>query len=424
MTITSVQVQQLLETTSTKTKPKSIQPRPAGVVVPIDEKVTETTVQEKLNSVVSSQSNTTKSSSRNPTRTTSRRSSSTLRRSSSPLLLQRCLDDYTSQGSWDDQARWVGGGPSNIGGKNTNQTPRHRYARPLTITCFQQKKILRPPGRILRLDLWEIRPLAPIFARGKKNLDVHEPICMKLRCFKKKHPNNGTHICKLHEQSINLDKCGIPPILNMTQCPSPPNPPNNENDDQSSVVSFRYWYKVYPWTPLDQWYLQSPQSELFEDLDVLVISIGRWFKYRRSQHINVTNEIDQFLVELQKVYTGVILFQSPYAKHTVPVTQSTCPVPCTHGLMNEKWQCEATITAPKPKDDEDLRSVVVHHQPHPIPYIDRWDISTALPIEYYHTWLCEKPKFHSWFCDHHLSFVAMEHFRMIARVVAALSSSS
>ena len=423
MTITSVQVQQLLETTSTKTKPKSIQPRPAGVVIPIDEKVTETTVQEKLNSVVSSQSNTTKSSSRNPTRTTSRRSSSTLRRSSSPLLLQRCLDDYTSQGSWDDQARWVGGGPSNIGGKNTNQTSssvcpsfdHHVFPTKEDIaTAWSNLTIGFMGDSTTRSDLraWEEE-----FGCPRTNL-------YEASLFQKKHPKNRTHICKLHEQSINLDKCGIPPILNMTQCPSPPNPPNNENDDQSSVVSFRYWYKVYPWTPLDQWYLQSPQSELFEDLDVLVISIGRWFKYRRSQHINVTNEIDQFLVELQKVYTGVILFQSPYAKHTVPVTQSTCPVPCTHGLMNEKWQCEATITAPKPKDDEDLRSVVVHHQPHPIPYIDRWDISTALPIEYYHTWLCEKPKFHSWFCDHHLSFVAMEHFRMIARVVSALSSSS
>ena len=130
--------------------------------------------------------------------------------------------------------------------------------------------------------------------------------------------------------------------------------------------------------------------------------------------MDVTREVDQFIFELKKVYSGLIIFQSQYAGHTISVEKSKYPVNCTHGLMNRKFECEQTIIIDRPKEDDEIRSVVEQHQ---IAYLDRWNISKSLPIEYYKKWLCGKRKFLSWYCDHHLSFVAMQHLRLIASVI-------
>lgn len=216
--------------------------------------------------------------------------------------------------------------------------------------------------------------------------------------------DDGMYVCHVSEKSVNLTKCGIPPIVNVSNCP----------DD--SGLSFRYFYKIYPWTPLDQWFLQ--QTDLFQDIDVLVISMGRWLVYWNGQ-MNVTGDMEHFLVELQRVYTGKVLYQSEYAQHTISLDASKPPVNCEHDPMvtdSDKYVCTSSIDWERPQRDLDLRSVMERFQ---VPYLDRWNISKTLPIEHYESWLCGN-QFSSWFCDHHLGFVAMEHMRLIAHVLKVL----
>jgi len=301
----------------------------------------------------------------------------------SSSLLQSCLDEYTSRGLWVED-RWV----SPVTMKHACPS-FNKYQQSEDISVALANLTIGYMGdSTTRSDLraWEEQ-----FGCPRTDLD-------EASVFQRKNPDGG-YRCKHEEQSINLTKCGIPPIVNITRCP-----------DESSV-SFRYFYKVNAWTPLDKWYFEH-QPSLFDDIDVLVVSVGRWFPYQRRT--NKTHDIEQFIVELQKIYSGLILFQSQYAAHTVSVEQSKHPVSCTHGLLKGKYQCEETVTLDRPKEDDEIRSVVEQHQ---IVYLDRWNISKSLPLAYYNTWLCGKPSFHSWYCDHHLSFVAMEHFRMVASII-------
>lgn len=67
--------------------------------------------------------------------------------------------------------------------------------------------------------------------------------------FQKKN-EDGTHVCGMAEQSVNLTKCGIPSLKDIPKCPAENSP------------SFRYFYKVYPWTSLDRYcHLQSQNPQ-------------------------------------------------------------------------------------------------------------------------------------------------------------------
>jgi hypothetical protein len=241
----------------------------------------------------------------------------------------------------------------------------------------------------------DIRALEETFKWPRTNLD-------EAQVFQKRDANSKGYICKLHEQSMNLTKCGIPPIID--------------------TQNIRYFYKVYPWSPLDQWYFRE-KPDLFRDIDVLVISLGRWLKYRPewNEPQKLATDMELFLENLEKVFSGKILYQSEYAGHTVSLEKAKYPVVnCTHGLCGTKpniYECEQTITEDRPQRDLVIRSVM---EGHGVPYLDRWNVSKTLPLEYYERWLCGKPSFHAWYCNHHLHFVAMEHFRLLAHVVRSI----
>ena len=217
------------------------------------------------------------------------------------------------------------------------------------------------------------------------------------RQFQKKD-KDGTYVCRLWEQSINLTRCGIPPIV-QTECPA--------------GVTFRYFYKVYPWAPLDEWYLAQP--DLLRDVDAVVISLGRWFEYYEPQEtFNVTKEFETFIVSLQKVYSGIILYQSEYARHEMRSADAKFHVPCQHATCRDcpdtdptqPHECAQTITEERPRSDIEMRSVLERYR---IPYLDRWSISKSLPLEYFKLWYCNDGQHSQWDCDHHLYFVAMQH---------------
>lgn len=296
------------------------------------------------------------------------------------LSIQACIDEYTSRGSWNGDKWEVPEGmmnPECLSWLNTSLGNNE------ILSTIQQFKVGFMGDSTTRSDL---RALEETFLLPRTNLD-------EASVFQKKHPN-GTYICHLAEQSMNLTKCGIPPIINTSH--------------------YRYFYKVYPKAPLDQWYF-SEVPHMFRDLDVVVISLGRWLVYHHwASSEELAQDINSFLLDLRKVYSGKIVYQSSYAYHTVSVEHATYPVPdCQHGLFGE-YDCVQTVTEERPQYDSVFRSVMEDHS---ILYLDRWNISTTLPQEYYQLWLCDKPDFHSWSCDHHLYFVAMQHLRLVANVV-------
>ena len=92
---------------------------------------------------------------------------------------------------------------------------------------------------------------------------------------------------------------------------------------------------------------------------------------------------------------------------------------CPHNVFGSgenQYLCAKTTDKERPQRDLDIRAVTERAQ---VPYLDRWNVSKTLPKEYYEPWLCGKP-FHSWSCDHHLGFVAMEHMRLLAHVMTIL----
>jgi hypothetical protein len=310
--------------------------------------------------------------------------------------LQHCIDEYTSQGSWQGDT-WTVQQPCGFTYWKTEDLP----------LLFQPFRVGFMGDSTTRSD---IRAFEETFGCPRTDLD-------EMAVFQRRD-ENGTYVCQLSEQSMNLDKCGIPPIL----------------DISCNGANWRYFYKVYPWTPLDQWYLAQP--ELFNDIDVLVISLGRWFPYYEPiGSLDVTRDMDTFMVELKKVFSGTILYQSEYAIHhekTAKLTQEQ-RVSCPHarcgdcgpwGTFDEvdDWECAATITMERPRSDWEIRSVVAHHD---ALYLDRWNISKSLPLEYFQLWYCRDggrnshlPLDHNqWDCNHHLYFVALQHLRLIATVM-------
>lgn len=303
--------------------------------------------------------------------------------------LQSAIDEYTS-GSWVGD-KWNSSSPFSLDGLNQTNTAVlqafESVGRNLTIG-FMGDSTTRSD-----LRAWEEEFKCP-----RTNLD-EQSVFQKLK-------QDGSYVCDAGEQTVNLTKCLIPPIVNLTNCPG------------GSGLSFRYFYKIYPWTPLDEWYLERP--DLFQDIDVLIISMGRWFGYWYGP-LNVTRDTETFLTQLRKVYSGRILYQSEYASHTIPFDESSKePVNCPHDVLvnspTNKYVCAKTTDEERPQRDYDIRSVTGRLQ---LPYLDRWNVSSTLPNEYYASWLCGKA-FHSWGCDHHLGFVAMEHMRLIAHVLKIL----
>jgi hypothetical protein len=138
--------------------------------------------------------------------------------------------------------------------------------------------------------------------------------------------------------------------------------------------------------------------------------------------LNITRDMDTFLFQLKQVFSGLILYQSEYPLHTKKSKNMVFPVPCAHAKCGscdktEEFECEQTVTLERPQSDLELRSVVERHQ---VLYLDRWNISKSLPLEYYQLWYCGFETYHQWYCDHHLYFVALQHLRLIANVVTQM----
>lgn len=308
--------------------------------------------------------------------------------------LQDCIDDYTSRGSWVGATWKVVDHPSNCQFQDLSSHDELAAA-------FRHVKIGFLGDSTTRSDLraWETTHECV-----RTNLD-------ETQVFQRRD-QQGRNICEPHEQSFNLTKCGTQPIINVTNCPS--------------GVSFRYFYKIYPWTPLDQIYLWQ-QPHLFRDLDVVVISIGRWFVYYQPYDaFNITDQFDTFLVELKKVFSGVILYQSEYPGHLIKSVDVKFPVPCTpHAICSDcgdtdQHECSQTDETRRPRSDVEMRSVLERHR---ILHLDRWNISRTLPLEYFQPWYCHNGTIHQWDCSHHLGIVALQHMRLIANVVRHVVAS-
>mmetsp|Transcript_8291 Transcript_8291/g.11818 ORF Transcript_8291/g.11818 Transcript_8291/m.11818 type:complete len:395 (-) Transcript_8291:230-1414(-) len=327
--------------------------------------------------------------------------------------LQECIDAYTSRGYWEKN-QWTLP-QSYTDGETTmaNTDDNNEY---YSHCQFQEQLLHLTNAQILQTlssvtigfmgdstTRSDIRAYEETFGWTRTNLD-------EAQVFQRKD-KNGTYVCALNEQSFNLTKCGIPPIV--------------------ETHNIRYFYKVYPWSPLDEWYFREEQHHLFHDLDVLVISIGRWLIHRSESSEEIATLMSTFLTKLRQIFNGTILYQSEYGSHTMDdeIIQSDPKLQalqiqhnCSHGLMNRQFDCLQTTPETRPPHDLVIRSVVTSKS-HSILYLDRWNISQTLPLEHYQSWLCGKPSFHSWFCDHHLGFVAMQHFRLLAYVVHQIKSN-
>jgi hypothetical protein len=299
--------------------------------------------------------------------------------------LQQCIDEYTTRGAWHG-SKWT---------TDTADSPCqfNDWSDDELSVVFRPFKVGFMGDSTTRSDL---RAFEEIFHCERTDLD-------EASVFQKKD-ESGAYLCQLSEQSINLDKCGVPPMVDMN----------------CRGVSWRYFYKVYPMTPLDEWYLARP--ELFADLDVVVISLGRWFPYYEPREsLDVEGHFDIFITELKKVFPGTILYQSEYPMHDsekrniLPEHQVSCPhAKCVDCGVQEEFACAREVTIPRPESDEKMRTVAERHQ---VPYLDRWDVSKSLPMEYFELWYCHDGDTHQWFCNHHLHFVAMQHLRLIANVM-------
>lgn len=107
---------------------------------------------------------------------------------------------------------------------------------------------------------------------------------------------------------------------------------------------------------------------MFCDLDVIVISLGRWLVYHHwASNEELAQDVNSFLLDLRKVYSGKIVYQSSYAHHTVSVEHATYPMPdCQHGLFGE-FDCVQKVTKERPEYDSVFRSVMEDHS---ILYLD------------------------------------------------------
>lgn len=318
--------------------------------------------------------------------------------------LQQCVDLATSRGFWKGSSWSVPDHPASCGFlPATTSAPAEDNQEDndddkALASIFRLVKVGFLGDSTTRSDLraWEEH-----FSCERTNLDEAQVFQLK--------DEKGNYICEPHEQSFNLTKCGKPPIIDVSNCPQ--------------GVSFRYFYKIYPWTPLDRWFL-TKRSYLFQDLDVVVISMGRWFVYYQPHdEFNITDQFDTFLVELKKVYQGVILYQSEYTEHLSKSSEIQFPVACTpHAVCGdcsdtEQWECSQNDVTERPNSDVELRAVLERHR---ILHLDRWNVSKSLPLEYYQPWYCHNGTHNQWDCSHHLGVVAMQHMRLIANVIKNL----
>jgi hypothetical protein len=315
------------------------------------------------------------------------------------LSLQHCIDQYTLHGNWNG-SKWT-----------TNTDTTADTAAAATAACqfydwpdeelpnaFQSFTVGFMGDSTTRSDL---RAFEEVFHCDRTDLD-------EAQVFQKRN-EDGSYICDLSEQSMNLTKCGIPPIIDMT-CQN---------------VSWRYFYKVYPMTPLDDWYLSQPN--LFADLDVVVISLGRWFPYYHVWDFDVEGNFTMFITELKRVFPGTILYQSEYPMHDIekrkilPEHEVTCNHAKCIDCGEEEFVCAREVTIPRPDSDVKMRAVLEKHH---VLYLDRWDVSKSLPMEYFQLWYCNDGEHtNQWFCNHHLHFVALQHLRLIANVLWKLLRS-
>jgi hypothetical protein len=327
-------------------------------------------------------------------------------------MLQECIDRYTSQGSWQSGV-WSSVRPLEEHCGFQFQSATNESTSPTAIAyrdfhrlprAFRRFRVGFMGDSTTRSDL---RGFEEVFHCPRTDLDENA-------VFQRKD-KDGNYICRLGEQSIKLNKCGIPPMIEINNC---------------TGVHWKYFYKVYPWTPLDAWYMSKKrQPSVFHRLDVLVISMGRWFRfYEPKGSLNVTRDMETFIVELRQVYPGIILYQSEYALHHALTTNVQNHVTCPHATCSDcepggaidtrnEWECSQTVTNPRPQSDYEIRSVLERHQ---ILYLDRWNISKSLPMEYFKLWYCHDGYHNQWDCDHHLHFVALQHLQLIANVINTL----
>ena len=301
--------------------------------------------------------------------------------------LQGCIDEYTSRGSWDNTSKWD---------TKTDSCQFKDWPEEDLPTIFQPFRVGFMGDSTTRSDL---RTFEEIFHCDRTDLD-------EMSRFQRLD-EEGNYVCQLSEQSMNLTKCGIPPVVDVS-C-------NN--------VAWRYFYKVYPMTPLDEWYFERP--ELFANLDVVVISLGRWFPYYEPyESLDVEAHFDAFITKLKTVFSGIILYQSEYPMHdkikkdVLPEHRVTCAhAKCIDCGNDEEYVCAREVTEDRPQSDLDMRKVTERHE---VPYLDRWNVSKSLPMEYFRLWYCHDGETNQWYCNHHLQFVGLQHLRLVYNVILQL----
>ena len=192
--------------------------------------------------------------------------------------LQRAIDMHAS-GSWIGD-KWISSSPFSLHGLNHTNTDILQTLERIDMDHNLTIGFMGDSTTRSDLRAWEEEFNCPRTDLDERNV------------FQKLKEDGMSYVCSAREQSMNLTKCLIPPIVNLTNCP------------RDSAIAFRYFYKIYPWTPLDQWYLKQP--DLFQDIDVLVISMGRWFGYYNwnGLPLNVTNDTETFLTQLRKSVLG------------------------------------------------------------------------------------------------------------------------
>ena len=208
---------------------------------------------------------------------------------------------------------------------------------------------------------------------------------------------------------MKVDKCGVPPVLNPKPC---------------AGVEFKYFYKVWPWAPLDDLYFD--REGILDEYDAFVFLNGKWYEYWEEQHfgpINIAKNLDRYLKKLRKVFKGPIIFMNEYGYHDSNNEEEgvSDPVDCKFGqdpdLGKKTRPCSYTSIGERP---DHVRTLQKWAKRRKIPYIDRWKISDDLPHEYFKIWYCDKEFHHEWFCDHHLHFVGLQNIQMVANILTRL----
>jgi len=179
---------------------------------------------------------------------------------------------------------------------------------------------------------------------------------------------------------------------------------------------------VYPWTPLDEHHFGL---DTFKEIDVLVLSLGRWFPHWDEEKYgtrDIERKLIHYMTELRKVYSGRVIYQSEYAEHEVGKDGLSMAVNCSHSPCADCGEtishCSYRTWEALPPRHALIRNIMTQFQ---VVFIDRWKISETLPHSYFELWYCGMKNYHPWFCDHHLHFVGLLHMQLVTNVLQRLN---